>query len=332
MSDLHSEDPRKFPVVSLCRLFGKTKQAFYKHDGTRALQFAELESYAVEFVREIRARDPGIGGKKLWHMYCQAFKDGPHLGRDRFADVLDKYSLKARRRFRKPRTTDSTHGLPVYPNLVKDYIPQAPNKLWVSDITYLTLNPDSEHCEFCYLSLILDSYSKEIVGWSLGPTLGTDYPLQALEMALKRLKGLPAGSVDLIHHSDRGSQYASARYVSKLRASGIRISMTESGDPKDNAQAERINNTVKNELLKNRIFKNLKEAEAAVAEAVRFYNEERPHMSINMMTPKQASLCEGDIPKKWKSYREDYLRGRQDACSNPEEGSRAPSASSPSPG
>ena len=134
--------------------------------------------------------------------------------------------------------------------------------------------------------MILDAYSEEIVGWSVGPTLDTDYPMAALRMALKRIDGQ---EVNLIHHSDRGCQYASREYVNMLREHGIQVSMTESGDPKDNAQAERINNTMKNELLKGKVFRSIEEVIAAVALAVDFYNNRRPHMSIGMMTPTEAS-------------------------------------------
>ena len=316
--NLHAKDSRYYQVGRLCRLFGGTKQAYYKYDENHTLLRAAQEDFAVSFIKEVRAKDPGIGGMKLWYMYRREF-DGNHpLGRDRFEAVVDHYGLKIRKRFRKPRTTDSTHGLPTFPDLAREYIPAAPNRLWVSDITYITIWLDEEHYAFCYLSLILDAYSKEIVGWSVGPTLDTTYPLQALEMALRRLKGADGNCMDLIHHSDRGCQYASSKYVSLLRQYGIRISMTESGDPKDNAQAERINNTMKNELLKGMRFGSLEQVKEAVSSAVCFYNEERPHMSVNMMTPREASLCTGEITKKWTSFRERRIKEKKDACINPD--------------
>ena len=237
----------------------------------------------------------------MWYMYCREFDGNNPVGRDRFADIIDRNSLKVRMKVRKPRTTDSSHGLPTYPNMIKNLIPSRPNQLWVSDITYITIWVDEYHYVFCYLSLILDAYTEEIVGWSIGPTLETAYPLEALKMALKRIEGVECP--DLIHHSDRGCQYASNEYIKLLNDNHIRISMTECGDPKDNAQAERINNTMKNELLKDMHFRNIEEVKVAVANAVDFYNNERPHMSINMMTPSQATACEGEIKKWWISYR-----------------------------
>ena len=287
-------------MESLSKLFGKSKQAYYKRDEDVVLRKAAQEAFVVEYVHSIRAIDPGIGGMKLWTMYKHDFGDNDTVGRDRFEDILDKL------RMRKPRTTDSTHGLPTFPNLIKELIPTRPNQLWVSDITYIPIWVDDNTYIFCYLSLILDAYTEEIIGWSVGPTLETVYPLEALKMALKRLDGIE--KVDLIHHSDRGVQYASSEYVRILRGRGIRISMTESGDPKENAQAERINNTMKNELLKGKRFIDIDQVRAAVAQAVDFYNFRRPHMSINMMTPAEAALCEGVLEKWWVSYREKAVR------------------------
>ena len=243
-----------------------------------------------------------MGGSKLWLMYRRDFQGNDPIGRDWFADIIDKHNLKVRLKVRKPRTTDSSHGLPTYPNLIKDFIPTAP-------ITYIIIWLDASHYIFCYLSLILDAYTEEIVGWSVGPTLETTYPLEALKIALRRIDG--KNDITLIHHSDRGCQYASSDYIKLLNDNHIQISMTESGDPKDNAQAERINNTMKNELLKDMRFTCIEEVVLAVARAVDFYNNERPHMSIDMMTPAMAALCVGEIQKRWISYREKAIREKQ---------------------
>lgn len=264
--------------------------------------------FAMEYARGLRDMDPGMGLKKMWHMYQEEFRcERDILGRDAFSNLLVDANMKIRQKVRSPRTTDSSHGLPTYPNLVKDLIPVAPNQLWVSDITYITIWHSEIKYAFCYLSLILDAYTKEIVGWSVGDTLETRYPLEALRMAMKRIAGQ---KVSLIHHSDRGVQYASADYVGELVKHKIRISMTESGDPKDNAQAERINNTMKNELLKGRRLYSIEEVRTAVANAVEFYNCRRPHMSIGMMTPSQAALCSGELNKFWKSYREAAIKSK----------------------
>ena len=262
----------------------------------------------MQYIKEIRELDPGIGGPKLWHMYQSDFGCDAPIGRDRFCRIIDEHGLKIRLKIRKPRTTDSTHGLPTYPNLIKDFIPTAANQLWVSDITYIVIMDDACHYHFCYLSLILDAYSEEILGWCVSPSLDTDGPMEALSMALKRIEG--DTNVNLIHHSDRGCQYASREYVNTLKEHGIRVSMTETGDPKDNAQAERINNTMKNELLKDKIFHNIHEVIAAVSVAVDFYNNRRPHMSIGMMTPVEAAESTGVRDMKWTSYRHMAIKTR----------------------
>ena len=308
MRSLHAEDFLKYPIESLCRLLGVSKQAYFQRDENVLLKKIAQEDFALNYILDIRKKDPGIGGIKLWYMYKRDFTGNHPMGRDRFEELMDKYGLKVRKCMRKPRTTDSTHGLPVYPNLIKEFIPTAPNQLWVSDITYIPIWLDSGSHSFCYLSLVLDAYTEEIVGWCVGPTLDTEYPIHALHMALMRLRDIPKEDIVLIHHSDRGLQYSSKRYVELLAEYGIRVSMTENGDPKENAQAERINNTMKNELLKDMRFKSLGEVTMSICAAVDFYNEQRPHMSIDMMTPRQAAACTGELRKRWISYRELYIK------------------------
>ncbi|MCQ2183704.1 MAG: IS3 family transposase, partial [Bacteroidales bacterium] len=288
----------KYSMAGLCALFGVSKQAYYQHNDDAALAKASREEFALQYAMRVREKDGGIGGEKMWEMYRREFANDRPIGRDRFCNIIDANGLKLRRRTRRPRTTDSTHGLPVYPDMVRDFIPTGPNQLWVSDITYITILNESETSySHCYLSMILDSYSKEIIGWKVGASLETSNSISALKMAMKRIRG--RNGLRPIHHSDRGCQYASSEYVRLLKANGIRISMTETGDPKDNAQAERINNTMKNELLFGRRFHSLEQVTDAVSKAVNFYNNERPHMSINMMTPVQAASCSGEINKRW---------------------------------
>lgn len=306
--DLHAESATECQVSELCGLLGVSKQAYYQHDENAVHAKAAREEFAIQYVKDVRKEDPGIGGKKLWYMYQKEFHSDSPIGRDRFCRIIDEQGLKVRRRTRKPRTTDSTHRLPTYPNLIKDYISSSADQLWVSDITYIVIAEDDCHYRFCYLSLILDAYTEEIVGWSVGPTLDTDYPMEALRMALRRIEGREA---NLIHHSDRGCQYASREYVDMLREHGVRVSMTESGDPKDNAQAERINNTMKNELLKGKVFRNVNEVVAAVAQAVDFYNNRRPHMSIGMKTPSEAAKLTGDRDML-TSYRHQAIKSGDD--------------------
>lgn len=309
MKNLHAQSPKKYPIELMCRLFGVSKQAYHKQKGQSAARKAAIEAFALEYIRSIRKTAPGIGGMKLWYMYRCEFPDRERLGRDLFEDLIMRHGLNVRKRMRKPRTTDSTHGLPVYPNLVRSFLPERVNRLWVSDITYIKVWLSESCYTFAYLSLITDAYSHEIVGWAVGKTLETCYASEALTMALHRLDDKGEENVSrLIHHSDRGVQYASDEYVSLLRENNICISMTENGDPKENAIAERVNQTVKNELLKDIRFHSVAEIRDALKVAVEFYNTRRPHMSVDMMTPEEAARCNGEIRKWWHSYREDAIK------------------------
>ena len=306
MNNLHARDGHGYPVSSLCGLLGVSKQAYYKRDETIAMRRCMSEDMIVDYVTEVRRSDPGIGGVKLWRMYVA--ETGQRVGRDTFCSVIAYNGLKLRQKPRRPRTTDSRHSLPVYPNLVRSFIPSAPNQLWVSDITYIEMFLANGARTFCYLSIVQDAYSGKIVGWSVGATLGTHYTIEALRMALSGVDGSLSG---LIHHSDRGSQYASREYVSLLMSNGISVSMTEDGNPKENAQAERINGTIKNELLRGMEFHSVAEVRDAVAKAVEFYNNRRPHMSASMMTPSKAAQCGGELHKLWHSYREEAIKKRR---------------------
>lgn len=268
-----------------------------------------MRSFALDYANDIRAIDPGIGIMKLWYMYQSKFRgERDILGRDLFTDLLVEHGMKVRLKIRKPRTTDSSHGLPVFPNLITELIPTRPNQLWVSDITYIEIWLSDIEYTFCYLSVVQDAYTRQIIGWCVGDSLSTKFPLQALKMALRRLDGYD--TIDLIHHSDRGVQYASSTYVDTLVSKGIKISMTENGNPKDNPQAERINNTIKNELLKGMVFNSIYQVIAVLEVKIPFYNNERPHMSLDMATPSQAEALTGEINKRWHCYRDDAIHNK----------------------
>lgn len=303
MRRLHAHRPETFTVAELCGLFGRSKQAYYKHDCDIDLRRISLEEFAVQFIRGVKARDPGIGGMKVWAMYCRTFPDGDRIGRDRFCDIFDRYGFKVRRR-RRVRTTDSRHNNPTYPNIVKEVIPTRLGEIIVGDITYIPLESNDGQRRFCYVSLLMDSYSKMILGSSVGMTLEARYPMEALSAAMTLLE---LHEVDLsmtIHHSDRGVQYTCSDYISELRKNKVMISMTESGNPKDNAEAERINSTLKNELFKDMVFSDIGQVREALHKAVMFYNHERPHLSLEMRTPAEAAAETGRFKRQWISYRE----------------------------
>jgi transposase InsO family protein len=252
------------------------------------------DAIVLKKVKEIRVDMPRIGTHKLWEMLPRELAEHKiTIGRDKLFDLLEEYGMLVRRRKRKKAiTTDSNHPFRRYANLTRELQPVRPNQLWVSDITYIRLVD-----EFCYLSLVTDAYSRKIVGYCLYPTLQKEGPVAALKMGLA---GLPVNFDGLIHHSDRGKQYCCDAYVSMLTERKALISMTEKGDPYENALAERVNRTMKEEFLLDRGFNCFEQAQAAVSKAVNIYNTLRPHDSCNRMTPEAAHQQYGLLPKRWK--------------------------------
>lgn len=238
---------------------------------------------------------PRIGTRKLHYMLTETLqKHQINIGRDKLFDLLAEYGLLVRRRKRRRiNTTDSNHPFHKYPNLVRELQVLRPNHLWVSDITYISLING-----FCYLSLVTDAYSRKIVGYCLHPTLKKEGPLQAMKMALSTITDKLEGP--LIHHSDRGLQYCCADYTALLQNKGISISMTEKGDPYENAIAERVNGILKEEFGLYGDFDDFGKSDAAVKNAVELYNQLRPHASCNYLTPEQAHEQQGLLKTKWK--------------------------------
>ncbi len=292
-----SEVRKEYPKLSLkivCDFFGKTRQAWYKAR-TQAFVKDYQEDLIVEQILSIRKHLPRSGGRKLYHIMSSFFdKNNIKIGRDLFFDLLRERNLLINRKRRKARTTNSNHGFKKHPNSAKAVIPTASNQVWVSDITYITLGSS-----FVYLSLITDVYSRKIVGWNLSESLRAEGAISALKMALKNLD---KSSLSLIHHSDRGVQYCCKKYIEILKKNSIKVSMTEQYDPYENAIAERINRTIKEEFLDTYLFFNYKQANEAVKKAVNAYNNIRPHASVNFLTPSEAHLQNGEIRKLWKNY------------------------------
>lgn len=178
-----------------------------------------------------------------------------------------------------------------YPDLIRNIELRCANELWVSDITFIRLPKRA----FGYLSLVTDAYSRKIVGFCMNHDLSAQGAAAALQMALKER----TGTAPLIHHSDRGSQYCADAYVNLLKAATVSISMTQSGNPRDNAIAERVNGILKQELLME-VYPTIKQARQAAATAIDIYNRIRPHSSIDMMTPEKAHATTGPIRRRWK--------------------------------
>ena len=278
----------------LCSLLGYSRQAYYKI--IKAQEASRFEaSFLLAEVSSIRTNQPCLGGRKLLYK-LQGFMQAHDIsmGRDTFFELLREQELLVKRRKRKyPRTTFSFHQFRKYPNRIVGFIPTGPNQLWVSDITYIRLTQG-----FAYLSLITDAYSRKIVGYDLCERLSAKGCMAALKMAVKcRLKPTQR----LVHHSDRGVQYCCNEYVNLLERHHIHISMTQSPDPLENAMAERVNGILKQELLQPG-YGIYKQARPLVSKAIAIYNTERPHSSVDMLTPTQAHQMSGPLKQHWKNY------------------------------
>ena len=292
-------------LVAFCALFGVTRQAYYDaHQHANKTSIAHM--MVLVLVGEFRALIPMIGTRKLLFMLIPEMeKHQIKMGRDLLFDLLRFHGLLIRRRKRMVKTTDSHHWLRRYPNLIVHLILTAPEQLWVSDITYIrTLEG------FSYLSLITDAYSRKIVGYALHPSLEAAGCIEALEMAVASRKRLSIFT--LIHHSDRGIQYCSQNYTAILNTDRIAISMTQSGSPYENALAERVNGIIKNEFFPKKVYQNHKEAKKCIAIIIASYNEKRPHASLDYFTPDQAHDMEGELKKRWKTYRRVKNRKEED--------------------
>lgn len=283
-------------LVDLCSWFGVTRQAYYQSK-LRSLQTATEQEIMILEILGIRKNHKHLGGRKLFDI-LGGFMDEHQIkmGRDAFFDLLRSGGLLIRNRKRYHVTTDSNHWMRKYPNLIRDIEPLAPNHIWVSDITYWKTKGGHY-----YISFITDAYSRKIVGYQVAQTMEAIESIYALKMALK---GLGPGVFVLIHHSDRGSQYCSAGYVELLRKNNIQISMTENGDPLENAIAERLNGIIKGEYLVDYQINSLEEAKTVLESVVGLYNEERPHSSVGNMVPSQVhnGSLDREVRRLWKNY------------------------------
>lgn len=287
------EHPKK-GIEKLSKLFGKTRHAYYDQLWRTQSDILK-DDLILQLVHEIRESLPRIGTRKLYYMINQKLTEHRlGAGRDYLFDLLARYRLLIRNRRRKAITTDSRHWMRKYSNLILELDICRPDQLWVSDITYIRMING-----FVYLSLITDAYSRKIVGYNLRRDLTAEGCLKALEMALMN-RSLPHRS--LIHHSDRGSQYCCKEYVDVLSLNKIAISMTNNGDPYENAIAERLNGIIKSEFGLYSSQLGFEETSNQVVKSITAYNNIRPHSSCDYLTPEQAHQKSGTLKKRWKKY------------------------------
>lgn len=265
-------------------MFGISRQALYQEKSRVIKREKELDRIKPLIV-EKRMKMPRLGTRKLYHLLSGQFNTlGVKLGRDALFSYLreEKMLIKPLKSYTK--TTDSKHWLKKYPNLLKELVPSRVEEVFVSDITYVKTKERTH-----YLSLVTDAFSRKIMGYHLSEDMSAENVVKALEMAIKSRKT----DWPLIHHSDRGIQYCSGLYQAQLKQARIKASMTDGYDCYQNALAERINGILKQEFLMETCTDG-KELDQLIHESIQTFNQERPHLSLNMKTPNQIHEKNGE--------------------------------------
>lgn len=270
-------------VKQLVDHFGYCRSAYYKACVAKRKQENQNE-LVLQWVRKERKLQSKLGCEKIYELIKpELIQAGIKMGRDKLYNLMrDNGLLIKRRKWRGPRTTDSRHNFKRYGNLIKNRVISAPNQVWVCDITYLRVGSS-----WMYLCLVMDAYSRKIVGWQLHDSLEMVGCMKALKMAIR---SLPRGfnHTQLVHHSDHGIQYCCKAYRGLLNNKGIKISMAAIGDCYENAQAERLNGIMKQEYGLGDWLPNKSKARLAVKQGVNLYNTRRPHRALGLAFPKQV--------------------------------------------
>lgn len=275
---MSKEADQSLTIKELCQRVGISRQAYYQGCRRRRRR-QQTAKRVLQWVRRQRSKHPRMGGRKLYHRLKPNMRqEGIKMGRDKFFAFLRQQDLLVSPR--KPNRPHTTNGQATHwTNKLDKTCIDGPHQAWVADITYLrTLDG------FCYLALVSDKYSRKIVGWDLADSLELEGALRALQAGLDGL----SGKAQPIHHSDRGSQYRSKRYLKCLREHKLTVSMTETDHCAENAQAERLNGILKNEYLLDQTFLSTDQAREAARQAIELYNRDRPHLSLNYNTPEQV--------------------------------------------
>jgi transposase InsO family protein len=252
----------------------------YKQQKTSSTTLQRDEAVKNLVDRE-RKQLPRIGTRKLYYLIKEDLRNqGLKVGRDKLFSLMRLYGLQINPRRRYTQTTMSKHWLRKWPNIIKDKDIVNQDQVWVSDITYIKTQEGN-----CYLNMITDAFSRRIMGYAIEENMETESMIVALRMAINQRQN---PLMPTIHHSDRGLQYCSKEYVNAAVKNNIRLSMTENGDPYENALAERMNRTIKEEFGMDRKMKSKEQVKKLVEESIFLYNNKRPHLALNMKTPDQV--------------------------------------------
>ena len=258
----------------LCLAAGVSRAGYYRF--LLRPQGKEADMDLRSQIQRIALQWPAYGYRRV---QVELRRQGWEVNHKRVLRLMRADNLLCLRRRKFILTTDSKHGLPIYPNLAKDMVLTRINQLWVADITYIRLQ-----VEFVYLAVVLDAFSRRCIGWTLQRSLEAALALEALRMALRQRHPRPG----LVHHSDRGVQYASGDYTALLRKHGIEISMSRRGNVYDNATAESFIKTLKYEEVYRSECRNLEEAKASIQEFLeKIYNQERLHSALGYRPPRE---------------------------------------------
>lgn len=273
-SGLDPSPGRPATIAELCALAQVSRAAYYRHWGEHA-------PLAQETLLRDAAQRLALAHRHYGYRRITALlrREGWVVNRKRVARVLREDNLLCLRKpLFKPPTTDSRHSWRVWPNLARHLRPMAVNQLWVADITYVRLGE-----AFVYLAVILDAFSRKVVGWALADHLRAELALAALEMAMKSREIIPGG---LVHHTDRGIQYACGDYIERLQAARIQPSMSRAGCPYDNAMAESFMKTLKHEEVDAALYKDINHARTAIGDFIELvYNAQRLHSALDYLSP-----------------------------------------------
>lgn len=254
---------------------GLSRSGYYR----RSKQAEEARKREVELRDQVQQTALALPVYGYRRITAELQQQGWRVNRKRVLRLMREDNLLCLRKRRWVRTTNSQHGLPVYANLAGGMEVKRANQLWVADITYIRLRS-----EFVYLAVVLDVWSRRVIGWNVDRHLRTELALGALEQALKQRKVQPG----LVHHSDRGVQYASQAYTERLREQQVRISMSRRGNPYDNAYAESFMKTLKQEEVNRKEYGSLEEAQEHIGRFVQeIYNGRRLHSALNYLSPQQ---------------------------------------------